>query len=345
MQVFVFGYPSSYGGADTELWHVMRLWKRFGVDVHLLTTQRPDPAWRRRCTDHGFLTHRIGGPNWQKQVDGISNAPVVSFCNAEFFQRAIQFRELGCKLIWVNCMTYVTDAEKDLTRKIGPFDRYVFQSEFQQDCILRALSDLGVEKRHAWLVRGSLDASEFPFSPREHGSREPFVVGRLARSDPDKWHRSTWSVFSKIGYRPIEARAMAWSPTVERKLGTPPVWATTLAACEESSLEFYRQIHALLALNGGARENWSRIGLEAMSAGVPVIAHDAWGWKEMIVHGESGFLAESPEEFAAHATTIANDEPLRRHIIQNARARLVEELANPKRIWSAWEQLFESVTT
>jgi hypothetical protein len=38
MRVFVCGYPSSLGGADTELWHVLKLWKAHGIDATLIPT-------------------------------------------------------------------------------------------------------------------------------------------------------------------------------------------------------------------------------------------------------------------------------------------------------------------
>ena len=76
----------------------------------------------------------------------------------------------------------------------------------------------------------------------------------------------------------------------------------------------------MLGLNGGARENWPRIGLEAMAAGVPLVCQNQWGWKEMIEDGQTGFLTNSDEEMAFRLAQLAYDEDLRQAIIERARA-------------------------
>lgn len=42
MRVFVMGYPGELGGACTELWHTIKLWRQFGVEV---TGRRPRTNW------------------------------------------------------------------------------------------------------------------------------------------------------------------------------------------------------------------------------------------------------------------------------------------------------------
>lgn len=341
MKVFVAGYPSSLGGADTELWHVMRLWNRFGVRVHLLPARRPDSTWRQRCDAFGFETTVIGGPGWERQLSDLPGGIVCGFCSNDFLAYAAAFRSLGCKLVWANCMTWMFPTELRLYGNIGPFDAYVFQSRFQQDTLSPRLQCWGAGPQTWFHIPGAIEAAEFPYRPLPHSAHSDFVVGRLARSDVDKWHEDMWSTLEAIDYRPMRARVMGWSPAIAKKLGHPPAWCETLPPCAESTILFYRQLHALLPINGGERENWPRIGLEAMAAGVPIVAHNAWGWREMIEHGETGFLANSPQEFAHWATELANNETLRLSVTHHARERLVNHLAEPGRIWSAWQRLFE----
>jgi glycosyltransferase involved in cell wall biosynthesis len=80
-----------------------------------------------------------------------------------------------------------------------------------------------------------------------------------------------------------------------------------------------------------------------MAAGVPVVAQNEWGWREMIVHGESGFLANNDFELAHFAALLAYDENLRQSIITQAHQRLRKELANPELIWNEWVRLFNSL--
>ena len=46
--LFVVGYPGDVGGANTECWHTLRLWRKYGIGVTLIPTWKPtDKAgWR-----------------------------------------------------------------------------------------------------------------------------------------------------------------------------------------------------------------------------------------------------------------------------------------------------------
>ena len=52
-----------------------------------------------------------------------------------------------------------------------------------------------------------------------------------------------------------------------------------------------------------------------MAAGVPLVCQNAWGWKEMIEDGRTGFLTNSDEEMAFRLAQLAYDEDLRQAII------------------------------
>lgn len=73
----------------------------------------------------------VVSPDKLDQVPRLLGTPVVSFCNNQLIAHAERFRELGCQLIWANCMTFLFDCERECFAKIGPADAYVFQSEFQ----------------------------------------------------------------------------------------------------------------------------------------------------------------------------------------------------------------------
>jgi glycosyltransferase involved in cell wall biosynthesis len=102
-------------------------------------------------------------------------------------------------------------------------------------------------------------------------------------------------------------------------------------------------LHCLMPINYSAQESWPRIGLEAMAAGVPIVAPREGGWCDLIVSGENGFLAGSAEEFGELGTRLARDEQLRLQIAAQARRKLEEDLANPELIWAGWQRLFASL--
>lgn len=343
MRIVVVGYPSAIGGADTELWHVLRLWRRYGLDVRLLPTWRAASEWRTRCDAIGAVTIEVASPDGLGDAPELPGATVVSFCNGEFLKNAHVFRAMGCKVAWVGCMTWLFPAEREHYERHGPFDAYIFQSEYQRSKLLPELRQYGVVDEQCFLIHGAFDAAEIPFAPRRRETNGEFVVGRLARADLDKWNATTWSILGAIPCKQRRARLMGVNERVLQKLGPKPEWAETLPPCAEDVSKFLGTLHCLMAINGGAAENWPRVGLEAMAAGVPVIAENQWGWREMIEHGRTGFLANSPDEFAGYAGQLAVDDARRLEIAASARQHLVRDLANPAEVWSRWQRLFEYI--
>lgn len=94
---------------------------------------------------------------------------------------------------------------------------------------------------------------------------------------------------------------MAWDNRLTQKCGAPPDWAEPLSVNAEPSRKFLESRYCMFPINGGARENWPRSGLEAMASGVPVVAQNDWGWQEMIEHGVTGFLGNDDCELAHYA--------------------------------------------
>lgn len=336
--IFVMGYPSAVGGADTELWHVLKLWRSRGLEVTLIPTWNTLPYWRGRCDALGVRTCEVEGPGALSTVAGLAGSTVVSFCNDQFLRYAGTLRELSCRLAWAGCMTWPFTAEELHYQRHGPFDAYVFQSYFQRECLMPTLARYGVSSPQCYLIRGALDAGEFPFRPKLHATGEEFVVGRISRPDPSKFHLDTWELFASIPYRPLKVRVMGWSEQVEAKLGPPPAWAEVLAPSAEPTDQFLRSLHCLVQINGGSKENWPRVGLEALASGTPLVVEHAWGWREMICPDEHGLAAESAADIPRLVGRLANEPAFRSALARAGRKRLAE-LANPSELWERWQAL------
>lgn len=219
MKVFVIGYPGEMGGANTEAWHTVKLWRRFGADVHLIPTWGADERWRRRLDALGCPTHAIR-PEELESVPGLAGTPVVSFCNAEFIAHAHRFRRLGCPIVWANCMTFLFDHEKRFFAEHGPADAMVYQSDFQRSQIEPQLVPLGYQPGSGHLIRGAFDVEAWQFRQRPHAKGEVFVVGRVARPDQDKWSSNTWPIYNRIQYANKRALMLGMDERTHQKLGS-----------------------------------------------------------------------------------------------------------------------------
>ena len=338
-KVFVFGYPGELGGANTECWHTLRLWRQFHLDVHLIPTWSVDTAWRERLDRLHCVTHVIH-PDRIADVPGLPGSITVGFCNREYVALWPKLKELDCKIVWVNCMTFLFEIEKRYFSRYGPVDAMIYQSEFQRHEIESEMLPYGYDPATGHLIRGAFDWKEWKYQPRPHEPGTPFVVGRAARPDLDKWSEKTWSLYSAIDYPVKEAVVLGADHRTLRKLGAPPPWVRCLPPMSIPVERFLAGLHCYLTMNGSARENWPRVGLEALAAGVPVVAENKWGWREMIDHGVTGFLGEDQEELAHNASLLARDEELRREITHAARAKLIHELACPEKLWDQWQSVF-----
>lgn len=341
--LFVCGYPDDIGGANTELWHTVKLWRRFGVDVTLIPTWKADPIWHDRLEAIGCRTCESNPDNLQN-VRGLADSVVVSMCNTRFLVAAERFRELGCKIVWLGCMNWLLPAERRHCREYGAFDRYVFQTRYQHDQLREQLAKYGYTDRQGRIIRGAFDVEEFPFRPLSHTPDRTFVLGHLSRPEPDKFSPTMWKIFGRAR-RPIAARVMGWNASVQARVGRPPRWAECLPVAAETPQAFLARLHCLVQISGGAIENWPRVGLEAMSAGVPLVVENQGGWAEMIQHGITGFLCNGEDEIVEQIERLAREPRYRKTITEQARCSVETELANPESWWCEWKELLAELSS
>ncbi len=339
--LFVCGYPGDIGGANTELWHTLRLFRRFGLGVTLLPTWRADPTWQARLERIGCRTVHAT-PDTLDRVPNLAGSIVVSMCNKRFLAAAAEFRRLGCRIVWLGCMNWLFPDERLHYRRHGTFDRYVFQSRYQRDQLVPQLRRFGYEDSHSHVIRGAFDAGLFPLRPIEHRPGERFSIGRISRAQADKFSPQTWTIYRRVPH-PIEARVLGWSAEVAAHVGPPPSWAQCRPVGSNTPAAVLAKLHAMVHIGGRATENWPRVGLEAMAAGVPIVADNRGGWREMIRHGTTGYLCDNEDQFAYYTARLAYDEEERSRIIQQARIALDVELANPDTFWSGWRGLLQGL--
>jgi hypothetical protein len=363
--VFALGYPGDVGGANTELWHTVNLWRLSGIEVVLVPSGPADPAWRSRLEaigcrtvepadretgDNPHLPERPGGcfaqmgtvPFFRGGMDFLRGQIVVGMCNSQFLALGPRLTQLGCRTVWVSCMNWLFPAERLLYSQCGPFDRHVFQSRYQRDQLVPQLRRFGLLPEQERLIRGALCAEQLPFQPLPHTAGAAFHIGRISRAEPDKFPQNLWQTYARVPH-PVKAEVLGWSRDVEAKTGPPPRWAKCLAAGAEPVPAFLQRLHAMVLPGGAAVENWPRVGLEAMAAGVPLVVEARGGWTEMIRHGQTGYLCRSDDECACYTARLAYDEEHRLAIARQARAALLDELAPATAIAAEWNKLFREL--
>ncbi len=90
-------------------------------------------------------------------------------------------------------------------------------------------------------------------------------------------------------------------------------------------------------------ESFGLSALEAMSCSVPVVASSAGGLPELIVHGETGFIAELGDvnRMAKYAIDLLSDDRKWELFSRNSRKRAVEKF-NVNSIVPMYEKVYES---
>ncbi len=219
MHIFFLGYPGNMGGANTECWHTAKLWRSAGIDVTFVPTWGRDEYWEDRLASIGCATVHAGNADNLVGVPGFRGSIVVAMCNSQAMQARGILKDLGCRLVWMNCMTFLFDNEIAAFRRHGPAEAYVFQSEFQRAELEKVLPTFGYRPAQGRVIRGALSFGELPFCPRPHRPPEEFYIGKLARPDLDKWSSNHWRILERVPYAGRRALAMGWTPPLTRKCG------------------------------------------------------------------------------------------------------------------------------
>jgi len=221
----------------------------------------------------------------------------------------------------------------------GCFHRYVFHTRYQADQLVPQLRRWGYRDEQGTIIRGAFYPSDFAFRPKPFISGEMLCVGRLSRGRaPDKWPADLWHQYRRVPY-PVYASVMGWDDEAEDKCGPPPAWAETLPACKLPTAQFLAKLHVLVPGIGCCEENWSRVGLEAMAAGVAVVVEHKGGWPEMIADMVTGHLCKDSDEQARRLARIVDCPEERIEVVEEAREALTETLADVGPIWPGWRKL------
>ena len=198
------------------------------------------------------------------------------------------------------------------------YDRYVPVSRSQLHQVAHIPSD------RVQVIPNGIDLERFPI--RVERRDRPFVVGRLSElrdgKIPDGWIR-TLASYRLEHTRFVIAGDGALLPNlrksaIELKLDGQISFPGYIPRREVPSL--LETFDAFCYVTSSAVECCPLAILEAMAAGVPVVAEARGGIPEIVVSGENGLLARSLDEIGDHLRRLRDDPGLRERLGRGARA-------------------------
>ena len=335
-ELFVYGFPGLYAGANTELHHQILLWRSIGISVHLIpsgTGYRSEPLYQP-MVDLGVTVHQ---PDDFAAI--VPGAPVLGFCNDQFLVKLDQILQFSHNTVFVNCMTWLFELEKQRFRE-GKLAALLYQNEAVRRQNATVLRTLNPDPRIQLLTFRPYFADDlFPWI--EHREQKQFTIGRISRNDADKYSANTLEIWNSIS-SPLPKRGimLGFGKVAQHKIGPRDRWIETFADQSElSQQDFYRRCDVIIQ-PADTTENWPRIGLEAMASGTVLLVDNRGGWQQMIEHGVSGWLCNHAEDFVRYGDLMANDPAKRREVAQAARVRL-QEIAGRFSCSRSWRSVLE----
>ncbi len=337
--IYLIGCPQTVGGASMEAWDTIKLWRAHGVEVNIIPTWEITQDWRQKVEAIGC---RVYNPDLKDigDVPGLRDGLAVAFCNPAFLRTADRWRALNLRITWVGCMTWCSPLELMVLRRDGPFDEYVFQSAYQARRLTPIYRKYGIGGKRLHRFVPAFDYGAVDYAPARHTPKRPFRVCRISRAAPDKFHPDCWQAIA--GQKPrkrIAFEVLGFSRVIADKIGNPPTWATCHAPGAVPAAEVLARSHAMVHLVDASRENWPRVCLEALAAGVPFIGQNEWGLREMIREGHGGMLVNDVAEVREWLDWMVNDEIARVEIAERGRAH-VERLCDPVAAMTGWRRVW-----
>jgi len=334
--ICVIGFPSRLGGADTELDHQIRIWQALGVQVHLIPTGSLDENMiSMRMEERGCVVH---APNDWAACKG---QHVISYCNGEFLRNLEEIKTHARSATFVNCMTWLFDAERDMHRR-GLIDCFLYQTDHARERVQAELN--AINSNYRWKkVRPYFHIDEFPF--HQDRPEDRFRFARVSREDAGKYHPSQLWVYETM-VAPVlkEGVMLGMNDPIREKIGREPNWIQAYPAGHKPVQEVYREAHCLIQMTE-TYENLPRVGFEAMASGCLLIVDNRGGWREQVLHGQTGFLCADQREFVYYSSRAAYEKAERRMMAENARQWVVENwgMEQAKQQWGEFFSFLDSI--
>lgn len=324
----VIGFPGNYGGASVELDCQLTIWKKMGIELHIIPTYDVSNEPLLIKTKNRATIHNV------KEYSALKDMPVISFCNDEFLSDIAIIKEHASKTIWVNCMTWLFGPEKEAHKK-GLIDLFLYQNPRSQKKVndeLKALND-----NYNWKVFTSwFDNSKFPY--HKERTADKFRFGRISREDGDKYTSDClWIYETMVAPMAKSCVILGYDDRSKKKIGEVPEWIRAYPGSGISQQEFYAHSSCIVQKTE-TYENWPRVCMEAFASGSVLIVDNRGGWKDMVIHNETGYLCNDSRDFVYYASKMAY-EPLERDRISENALKAGKEMFGEEKSMESWKEV------
>jgi glycosyltransferase involved in cell wall biosynthesis len=267
--------------------------------------------------------------------------PVFGFCNAEFLNRLPEIRRQTRRTVFLNCMTWLFEREKERMAE-GMIGMFLYQNEEVRRNQMPVLRALNPDPEIRFLTFRPYFSSElFPFISER--CDKYFGCGRISRQDADKFAANTLHIYEYfVAPKLKRAIFLGFDHRGEAKIGKPYDWIKVAAdQTQVSQQEFYRHCEIVLQPSD-TTENWPRVGFEAMSSGSVLIVDNRGGWKQMVKHGVTGWLCDHERDFIYYASKMAYELGFRADMAAAAKEH-GESLGGLNASMQSWRDVFDQI--
>lgn len=337
-KIIVVGFPCLYGGAGAELYHQIMVWQHMGKEIHLIPTfpVQDQPLYSEMLLRGVHIHEPL---DWSAIQPG---DPVLSFCNRDFLDLLPHIRRRTRRTVFINCMTWLFKKEKEAMTH-GQIALFLYQNEEVRQNVMPELRSVNDDPKIKFMTfRPYFHQAAFPYI-RER-AQDTFGCGRISRQDADKFSRDTLQIYEYFVSRKYkQGLFLGFDERSEKKVGKPFPWIRTARDQNElSQQDFYKHCEIILQPTD-TRENWPRVGFEAMASGSVLIVDNRGGWRQMVEHGKTGWLCDSVRDFIYYASRMAYEPELRADMAEAARERGLA-LGGLEASAASWEEVFETIS-
>jgi len=329
-QIGILGFPGLYGGAGVELDCQITLWKEMDYDIHIIPSFDPKNEPLLNKTLFRATVHDV------KDYSKLQDMPVISFCNDVFLSDLAEIKKYASKTIFVNCMTWLFEQEKK-DHKEGLIDLFLYHTQRTQSMVNDKLKE--INSNYKWKVfKTWFDDSRFPFYKER--PTDKFRFGRISREDGDKYAGDQLFVYeTMVAPVPKSGIILGFDKRSETKIGKPPDWIRTYPGNGISQQEFYAHCQAIIQ-KCDTHENWPRVGFESAYSGSVLVVDDRGGWKDMILHKETGYLCKDQREFIYYSSRLAFEKDEREKMAVRAKEYFCDVINNKEQSKKDWREIF-----